>query len=322
VFPGGGRVGWHDREVPQPGAGELLVRVRANALCGTDRHLLERGSPFTPGHEVAGVVAVAGPATTTAPGIEGVCYLMAFCGTCRSCRAGATNQCLAKTGDLGFTHDGGLGAWVLVRESQLFPTPGVEPGEATLLLDVMGTTGHALHRARQLRDDVERVVVGGAGPLGLGVAVMARLLLGDGVRVTVGDVEPARLDLARELGADVVDVGRHGYPPEADLAIDTSGSAVARRDLLRALGRRGVLVCVGHGGDLALDVSADLIAPERSVLGSEYFRFDELAGNLALLREHRDILARIITHRVPADRVEDAIEVFAGGQAGKVVVVR
>jgi threonine dehydrogenase-like Zn-dependent dehydrogenase len=140
--------------------------------------------------------------------------------------------------------------------------------------------------------------------------------------VTVGDVNAHRLRLARDLGAAIVDLRDNGYPGDADLAIDTSGTSAGRRALLDALGRRGVLVCVGHGQDLGLDVSADLIGPERAVLGSEYFRFDALPANLALLRDHRAELAPIITHRIPAGRTDEAIRTFLSGETGKIVIER
>lgn len=330
-FAGERRLAMVERRVPEPGEGELLLEVLANAICGSDRGLWERGCDVTPGHEAAGVVVAAGLGTTVPPGTLGVVYLMGFCGSCRSCRLGLTNQCLAKRSDMGFTHDGGYGPYELVAESSFFPVDAdMDPAEATLLLDVMGTSGHAIGRARLVRSDIESVAVAGAGPTGLGAVAMARLLLGPDVTVVIADPDRGRLALAERLGASVVDPAQRsiadglaaaGLQGGADIAIDTSGSEQARRALLKALGRRGVLVCVGHGGGLLLDVSQDVIAPERAILGSEYFRFDELPGNLELLRRHHDDLAPMVTHRFPRARLAEALETFFGGGTGKVVVV-
>jgi threonine 3-dehydrogenase len=328
-FSGAGRIESWERGIPEPGEGQLLIEVRANALCGTERHQFQAGSEVTPGHEAAGVVAAAGPGTSTTQGTPGVVYLMDFCGRCRSCAAGATNQCLAKRADRGFTHDGGYGAYELVGESQFFPVEeDLDLAEATLLLDVMGTAGHALARARLLREDIRSLVVAGAGPVGLGVTAMSRLLLGPEVPVLIGDLVPYRLDLAGALGGTPVDLREttlahaiRGLAVDgADVAIDTAGRTASRRDLLGGLGKRGVLICVGHGEELTLSVSDDLIGPERAVLGSEYFRFDELPGNLRLLRRHRAELASIITHRLPVSQLGRAFELFFSGQSGKVVV--
>jgi threonine 3-dehydrogenase len=330
-FVGDRRVESWERSVPSPGDGELLLEVRANAICGTDRESWERGSSVTPGHEAAGVVSISGAGTATPVGTLGVVYLMDFCGACRSCLGGYTNQCLAKRADMGFDRDGGYGPYELVHETNFFPVDeSMDPAEATLLLDVMGTTGHAIRRARLVRPDITSLLVGGAGPIGLGVVAMSRILLGPDVPVVIGDLQPDRLALAGRLGARVVDLrtttipdglAANGLADGADVAIDTTGAAPVRDALLAGLGRRGVLVCVGHGQRLDLDVSRDLIAPERAVLGSEYFAMAELPGNLALLREHRAVLGMIVTHRFPRRDIGAALEIFFSGQTGKVVVV-
>lgn len=324
ILRGSGRVEFTDRDYPAPGEGELLIAPRANAICGTDRGFWQRGSAVVNGHETAGVVLEAGPGTTVVPGTRGVVFLMDFCGTCRSCRIGATNQCLAKRRDMGMTHDGGFGPYELVHENVFFPiTDDVDFATATMLLDVMGTSGHAIGRARALRPDIESVYVSGAGPIGLGLLVMTKLVLGADVPVHISDVSPWRREFAATFGGIPVDasdpsaIAAVGAP---DVAFDSSGKEVARRAALDVLGKRGVLVCVGHGEGVTLDVSADLLAPEHAVIGSEYFRFDELPGNLELLRAHTDYVSRVITHRVPVADIDHAFALFLAGETGKVVV--
>lgn len=329
-FQGDGRIGSWERPIPEPGPGELLIRVRANAICGTDRAQWLRGSAVTPGHEAAGVVAAVGSSTHVPVGTQGVIYLMDYCGRCRSCSAGATNQCTAKRADMGFTHDGGYGQYELVHQTNFFVVDADLPlAEATLLLDVMGTTAHALGRAEQIRSDIRSVVVAGAGPIGLGAVAMTRILWGKDLVVIATDIAPYRLALAERLGATPVDlrretlrhaVERSGLADSPDVAIETAGKSGSRTACLDILGRRGVLVCVGHGEDLRLDVSDQLIAPERAVMGSEYFRYGELSDNLRILRDNRDYLAQIITHHLPIGEVEAAYRLFMSGATGKVVI--
>lgn len=327
-FVGDCVIRFEDRPVPTPGPGELLLAVRSNAICGTEREQFRHGSAVTPGHETAGVVAVTGAGVTVPPGTPGVVYLMDHCGACRSCRIGATNQCLAKRADMGFTKDGGYGPYEVVHETNFFPIgEGIPLRDAPLLLDVMGTSTHALGRARLLHPDPASLLVTGAGPIGLGVAAMASVVAPD-LAVYISDVVPFRLTLAERLGATPVDVrdtdvrhrlGEHGRR-EVDLVIDTTGKGAARQVALGLLAKRGVFVCVGHGEGLSLDVSRDLIAPERAIIGSEYFRYDELAGNLELLRAHHPFLSQIITHRFPVQEIDHAFATFLAGDSGKVLV--
>ncbi|MEO7839972.1 MAG: alcohol dehydrogenase catalytic domain-containing protein [Anaerolineales bacterium] len=329
AFTGGGKISICEKPVPQPGAGELLIQVKANALCGSERWQFYDGTETTPGHETAGVVVATGSGTKTPVGTPGVIFLMDFCGTCRSCRLGFTQQCLAKRGDMGFNRDGGYSPYELVHENIFFPIDaGISLTEATLLLDIMGTSSHAIQRARLIRPDIESVVVTGAGPIGLGILAMLRILLGEDISVIIADFVDYRLKLIESLRGLPLDLKRyelqaglrhHGLI-SVDAAFDTSGKAAARRACLNVLAQRGVLVCVGHGEGLDLTVSPDLIAPERAVLGSEYFRYDELPANLSYLRQNRAYLTQLITHRFPIRDVQEAFELFFSGNSGKVVV--
>jgi threonine dehydrogenase-like Zn-dependent dehydrogenase len=326
IFPGGGTIRLVERSYRDPGEGELLISPRANAICGTDRGMFLDGVSHVPGHETAGVVIGAGAGTSTPVGTRGVVYLMDYCGVCRSCLLGATNQCLNKRGDMGINVDGGYGPYEVVHESNFFPiTDDIALDTATMLLDVMGTSSHALGRAELVRPDIESIYIAGAGPIGLGLVVMAKIRYGSDIPVFISDVSKWRRDFAESFGAVPVDATNPaamlavGRP---DVAFDASGKEVARRSALDVLGKRGVLVCVGHGESVTLNVSSDLLEPEHAVLGSEYFRYDELAINLELLRKHQDVVSRVITHRFPIEDLDEAFALFLAGETGKVVVTQ
>jgi len=328
-FVGKGQIDIVDKAVPRPGPGELLIRVKANALCGSERGQFYNGSTVTPGHEAAGVVVAAGPGTHTQVGTSGVIFLMDFCGECRSCKLGMTNQCLHKRADMGFNKDGGYGNYELVHENIFFSVDAdISATEATMLLDVMGTNGHGIKRARLVHPDIKSVIVSGAGPVGLGMVAMAKLLFGSDVSLLVSDISPYRLALAERLGGKPINLKektleeglRYYGLQHVDGAFDTSGKEAARRTCLTALAQRGVLVCIGHGEGLTVNVSPDLIATERAILGSEYFAFNELPGNLDLLRKNREYLSQIITHRMGVSDIQKAFELFYQGNTGKVII--
>jgi threonine dehydrogenase-like Zn-dependent dehydrogenase len=324
-FSGNGVITTENHTYRDPVEGELLVRIGANAICGTDRNEYFNGSPIVPGHEAAGVVIGTGRNTTTPLGTRGAIYLMDYCGACRSCRLGATNQCTAKRADVGQTTDGGYGPYALVHETNFLPVGDDLPlPTATMLLDVMGTSSHALRRAELVRPDIESVYIAGAGPIGLGLLVMTKIRYGADFPVFVSDVSAWRRDLAESLGAMALDA-EDEHPIlqlQPDMAFDATGKEAARRLALTALGKRGSLVCVGHGQGLTLDVSADLIGPERAVLGSEYFRFDEMADNLQVLLAHQELVSRVITHQFPIESLPEAFALFLSGETGKVVVTQ
>src|SRR6266436_6071930 len=295
AFIGNKRIQFTEKPVPKPGPEQLLLRVHANALCGSERPQFFDGTTTTPGHEAVGTVVAVGTNTHTDVGTSGAVFLMDFCGKCRSCRLGFTNQCLQKRGDMGFNKDGGYGQYELIHESIFFPVPEeFSATEGTLLLDIMGTGGHSIERCQLMRPDIESLLVLGAGPIGLGVLAMAKIILGRQVRVFMTDIVPYRLKLAEQLGGLPINVSKstigaalktHGVD-SADMAVDTSGKQVAREEGHRALAQRGSLICVGHGEGISLKISPDIIAPERGVVGSEYFRYNELPTNLQRLREH------------------------------------
>src|ERR1017187_10641414 len=124
AFVGNKQINFIEKTVSQPGLGQLLLKVHANALCGSERPQFFDGTPTTPGHEAAGTVVAAGANTHTTIGTTGVVFLMDFCGQCRSCKLGFTNQYLQKRGDMGFNKDGGYGQYELIHESIFFPASG------------------------------------------------------------------------------------------------------------------------------------------------------------------------------------------------------
>ncbi len=328
-FSGQSRIGTITKAVPQPASGQLLLQCKANALCGSERGQFYGGSEVTPGHEAAGVVVAAGNNTSTPIGTAGVVFLMDFCGECRNCQQNFTNQCLHKRADMGFNRDGGYGQYELVNENIFFPVGDLPFTEATLLLDIMGTGGHAINRARLVHSDIQTILIPGAGPIGLGVLAMAKLLLGEKINVMISDVVPYRLKLAEAMGGlpvnsrelSLEDGLKHHNLPLPDVAIDCAGKASVRDEAMALLAHRGVLVSVAHGEGLTINnLYSDFVFREMTLIGSEYFAYHELENNLRLLNKNRAYLAQIITHRLGVDEIQHAFELFFAGETGKVVI--
>jgi threonine dehydrogenase-like Zn-dependent dehydrogenase len=271
-----------------------------------------------------------GPNTQTAIGTTGGIFLMDFCGECRSCKAGYTNQCLAKRGDMGFNRDGGYGVYELINENLFFQVEeGISATEATLLLDVMGTGGHSIKRAKRCHDDIQSILIPGAGPVGLGILAMAKILIGPDLPVVISDVVPYRLALAEKLGGlpvlttdqSLADGLKHYGVGAPDVVIDAAGKESVRDECMALLAHRGVLVSVAHGGGLTIpSLYGDFVAREMTLVGSEYFAYHELAENYPLLKAHQSYLGQIITHRMGVSEIQQAFELFFAGSTGKVVI--
>lgn len=247
------------RPEPQPADGELLVRIRRVGLCGTDYHIFAGRHPFLAyprviGHELAGEVMSAPAASQFRPGQLVAINPYLECGRCAACRKGKPNAC-ANIRVLGVHVDGGMCDMLVVPEGAAIDATGLTLDQAAML-EFLAIGAHAAARARV--EPGARVLVFGAGPIGIAAALFARL---DGASITLVDTRRARLDYARdELGfTDVLEAG-----PDLDGALndrtdgemfdivfDATGAIEAMGQSLRYVGHGGALVLVGVApGDL------------------------------------------------------------------------
>lgn len=194
------------RPVPVPGSGDVLVRPRRVGICGTDFHIYEGNHPFLAyprimGHELAVEVVEAPAASGFAPGQQLVVNPYISCGTCLACRRGKTN-CCASISVLGVHRDGGMAGLLALPAINLIHAEGLSL-DACAIVEFLAIGAHAVRRAALTQD--ERVLVIGAGPIGLGVALFAAQ---KGVRLTVMDRDASRLAAAERIvgGVSAIEV--------------------------------------------------------------------------------------------------------------------
>lgn len=327
-FEGERRITFQNKPVPQPGAGQLLIHIQACAICDDDLKLFNNGSEITPGQQAAGIVAAAGPVTVTRVGTHGILYPVDYCGECRSCMVGATNLCLSKHEVMGSSTDGSFCPYVLIKESSFLPIEENLPfDEASILNGIISAGGHALNQARMVRDDIESVLIAGAGPLALAAISMVKILLGDSLPVVAIDPSLQRLHMAVTFGAMAFSsipgmrlaLG-DGLEDGADIAFDTTGNGELQKACLKVLGKRGALICMNGVDDLVINTDRDLISPEHMVIGSNGFRLNELKSNIEIYQDKRETIVRTITHRFPAEMLTEAFEAYRSGETGAVVI--
>ena len=223
-----------DAKVPEPGAGEVRLRVLAVGVCGTDVKLWKGVLPNTPlplvpGHEIAALVDAHGSGVEApALGSRVVVLHHLFCGACARCRQGSQNLCLNLRGRIGFDHDGGMADYVVVPARNLAAIPdGVSAAEACIVPDAVATTWRAVVRLAQVQQG-DTVAVIGAGGLGLSACQIALL---HGAEVLAIDVSDEKLGLAAAFGvtrlavpAEAVARARELPGGSASIVIDCAGA--------------------------------------------------------------------------------------------------
>ena len=279
------RLGLIARDAPVAGPGEVLIQIRRVGLCGTDYHIFSGRHPFlnyprVMGHELAGEVAALGAGTSLRIGQLVTINPYLACGTCIACRKAKPNACV-NIKVLGVHVDGGMCDMLVVPESAVIDAEGLTADQAAMV-EFLAIGAHAVTRAPAT--GVDRMLVVGAGPIGIATALFGRLR---GFEVLLADRRQARLDYARDrLGLDGVQaddrleamLGQHTRGDMFDLVVDATGSLPAMRRSLGLVAHGGALVLVGVAvGDLTFEDpefhkrEAMLIA-SRNALSSDFAR--------------------------------------------------
>lgn len=261
---GGG--GYREVPKPDPGPGQVLIKVAGVGLCHTDEAFLQAPAgalpfqpPFTLGHETTGWVEKYGadaPPDGPPVGTPVIVYATQPCGTCRVCAAGAENSCPNAFFGRGYGNDGGLAPYLLVDDpGHLIELGDLDPIAAAPLCDAGTTSYHAVRRALPKLKPGGAAVVIGTGGLG-GYAVQWLRILSD-ARIIAVDTAQHRLDYAKSVGADELLLSTESVNEDlkalvgndgADIVLDFVGVDATLATAAQVVGRLGSLGIVGAGG--------------------------------------------------------------------------
>ena len=349
-----------DVTLEDPRAGEVVVRIAASGVCRSDLHVVNGRTPVANlpmilGHEGAGIVEAVGPGVRSlAPGDPVVIGLYAACGECPECRSGRIERCAGTARNnnmIGLMPDGStrhslrgrpvhpmvgagtLAEYSLVRESQAVKIPADVPLDLACLAGCGVTTGvGAVFNAARVTPG-SSVAVLGCGGVGLNVIQASRVA--GAARIVAVDTQAAKLDLAHDLGAtDLVHVEPdeqasvrilEAVPGGVDFAFEVVGSPALVREAFLATRAGGMTVMVGSprpGDEISLDARHLLI--DRRVVGTVgggNVPQRDIPRIMELVRAGRLDLAKLVSQRLPLDRVSEAFQALEEGRLARSVIV-
>lgn len=340
VFREPGLIEVTDIEVPKIGPGDVLVKVRAASVCGTDLRIMRHGHFRLPagtsrvlGHEVAGEIVEVGPEVEAFATGDRVSFAPNVgCGQCRMCARGLNQLCPTYEA-FGITMDGGFQEFILIpraaiERGNLFRIPPNLSFEEAAILEPMSCCLHGQRKVDMATDDL--VVIIGAGPIGCFHAMLAKR---QGVeRVVVANTRQPRLDIARRMGADItVNISEQDLGQEIDRLTDGEGADVVitcvskpevvagATQLIGRLGRINVFSGLGGAEHPAIDVNS-LHYREQLITGTTGSSTTDYGDVMGLVSDGDVDLSPVITHRFALDDIHAAMAQSASGTGMKSVI--
>ncbi|MDP4022971.1 zinc-binding alcohol dehydrogenase family protein [Methylobacterium sp. NEAU 140] len=324
-----GRLAVVERPRPEPAAGEVLVRIRRVGVCGTDFHIFAGKHPFLEyprvmGHELSGTVEAAPEGSALAPGqpVYVVPYLA--CGRCAACGKGLTNACQSIR-VLGVHCDGGMAEYLCVPERNVVAVEGASLDEAAMI-EFLAIGAHGVRRGGVGAQD--RVLVVGAGPIGMAATVFARAR---GADVTVMDTRAdrlafsrAQLDAHRTVMAGDGDAARlteitagDGF----DVVIDATGNASAMRRGFAFLAHGGRYVLLSVVRDDITFSDPEFHKREATLLASRNALPEDFAEVVRQMRAGRVPTGALATHRGALADAPGLFEAWRAPEAGVIKAI-
>lgn len=322
-----------DVPMPQYGVNDVLIKIKKTAICGTDIHIYQWDDwaqatipvPMTVGHEFYGEIVEIGSEVkglTVGQPVSGEGHLT--CGHCRNCRAGKRHLCRNTLG-VGVNRPGCFAEYLSIPASNVIVMPqDISPDQASIL----DPFGNATHCALAFNVVGEDVLITGAGPIGIMAAAIVKHI---GARhVVITDVNEYRLDLARKMGVSkAINISKHQLADVAaelnmlegfDVGLEMSGNPRALNDLMAAMNHGGRVALLGiPPANTAINWNHVIFKglEIKGIYGREMF---ETWYKMITMLQSGLQIDSIITHHFPVDNFQEAFDIMASGQSGKVIL--
>lgn len=338
-LPGNSTTVLKEVEIPIPGHGEVLIKMKSSTICGSDiraiyREHLGKGPEGYQnkicGHEPSGQIVKCGPGLRRfKEGDRVVIYHISGCGVCNDCRRGYMISCTSPyRAAYGWQRDGGMAEYLLAEEKDLVLLPdSLTYSDGAQIACGFGTVYEGLEKIGICGNDA--VLVVGLGPVGLASAMLAKAM---GAQKVIGvDTVQERMDIALEKGlCDHVFVSDKDALSKimevtggmgVERSVDCSGNTHGRQLAIRAARKWGKIVFIGEGGTCEFNPSPDIIHDQKTIYGSwvtNIWRMEELVERIERWGIHPEDL---ITHRFTLDQVSEGFALMNEGKCGKVAIV-
>ncbi len=336
VFLGDRRCEVREFPKPQPEHGEVLIRITATGICGSDLHVYRspESSDQIRGHEPCGEVVEVGPGVVKLrPGDRVSVHHHHGCGVCANCARGETVACLYDHKVYGVGRPGSFAEYMTAGERNCIPLPPSVSFVDGVFMACVGATAYAALRRLEAVAH-ESVAVFGLGPVGLSAVLVGKAM---GLRVIGSDVLPERVELGKKCGADaVVNAAEQdvvaavrefsaipGVPwvEGVDYVVETSGSTAARECILPSLRRLGKAAIVGVGSTEKVINPSDIHGRAATIIGSVVFPLGWSWDFARFLAASGMSFEPAVTHRFTLDDAEVALRTADEGHCGKVLFV-
>lgn len=339
ILPGNSTVEFKEFDIPEPGHGEVLIKMKSSTICGSDIRAIyhehvgkgpEGYQGVIAGHEPCGQVVAAGPGLRRfKEGDRVVVYHISGCGVCNDCRRGYMISCTSEfRRAYGWQRNGGMAEYLIAEEKDLVLLPDeLTYTDGAQVACGFGTVYEGLEKIGVSGNDA--VLVTGLGPVGLAALMLSKAM---GAAKTIGiDIAEDRRQLALDLGlADYVFDSNSETVSKikevtdgmgCEKSVDCSGNDKARLIAIQGARKWGKICFIGEGGTCSFQPSPDIIHEQKTIYGSwvtNIWRMEELVERLVRWGIHPEDL---VTHRFTLDKAAEAYELMSSGKCGKVAVV-
>ena len=331
VFEGEGVFHVTDVPVPSPSAKEVLVKIEAGSICGSDLHVLsvppgQYAKPGTVlGHEFLGFVEETGEGVNSVKkGDRVVIEPIVPCGMCDACRRNLTNMC-ENPSILGQTVNGGFAEYCVAPEAFLHPVSEEIPAKIAALAEPIA---YVMHGMMELNPQpYERVVLYGAGAIGL---IFYNMLKAYGVRnLALCETMESRREDARRCGVefiidplteDVDAVLREKWGGGPDIGIDAVGAGAVFEQLVGLMNKGGKILIFGQNNTQTSTVYPSQINTKQLTIFGTMAVYHSIPAAIEMMKGMEEQLAKIVTHELPLEQFEDGIRLLREKKALKVVI--